>query len=84
MVVTGQENVMQRTLTITMDESVYRELHEQVGQDKISRFIEDLVRPHLVTTADLEAGYQAMAEDSDREREAAEWADALLADHPYD
>ncbi|MDQ3693806.1 MAG: addiction module antitoxin [Chloroflexota bacterium] len=71
---------MQRTLTITVDETIYRELHEQVGQDKISSFIEALVRPHLVTAADLEAGYRAMAEDSDREREAREWAEGLIGE----
>lgn len=71
---------MQRTLTIMVDEAVYRELHEQVGGAKISTFIEDLVRSHLITAGDVEEGYQAMAKDSGREREAAEWADALLAD----
>ncbi|MBA2519323.1 MAG: hypothetical protein H0V24_06635 [Chloroflexia bacterium] len=73
---------MQRTLTITLDEAVYRELHEQVGQDEISSFIEKLVRPHLFTfnADDLEADYREMAADEDREREAAEWADGLIAD----
>lgn len=71
---------MQREITITVDEEVYRELHEQVGQARISTFIEGLVRPYLFAENDLEAGYRAMAEDEDREREAAEWADALIAD----
>ncbi len=54
---------MQRKLTITVDEQVYRGLHEQVGRGNISGFIENLVRPHIVTPADLEEGYRAMAAD---------------------
>lgn len=30
--------------------------------------------------ADLEAGYRAMAQDEEREREALEWAEATLGD----
>jgi predicted CopG family antitoxin len=52
---------MQRKLTITLNEDVYRELHQQVGRGQISSFIEWLVRPHVATDEDLEAGYRAMA-----------------------
>ena len=45
----------------------------------MSQFIEDLVRPHASGTA-LDAGYRAMAADSEREAEAAEWIEALAAD----
>jgi predicted CopG family antitoxin len=63
---------MRRRLTITIDEEVYIGLHRVIGRRKISRFIEDLVRPHVVGS-DLEAGYAAMAADECREAEAAEW-----------
>ena len=43
------------------------------------QFIEDLVRPHVVDTA-LDAGYQAMAADMERETEAQEWCNALAGD----
>ncbi len=69
---------MQKKLTISVDEEVYRGLHEQVGRGNISGFIEDLVRPHLVLAADLEEGYRAMAADAERERDAVEWAEGLL------
>ncbi len=36
---------MQKKLTITLDERVYRGLHTVVGRRRISRFIEELVRP---------------------------------------
>ena len=71
---------MQCQLTIFIDDEVYRGLHAQVGPDRISEFIEELVRPHLVAEDDLEAGYRTMAADTDREREAKEWADALIGD----
>jgi predicted CopG family antitoxin len=70
---------MRKKLTITIDEQVYEGLHEVVGRQRISRFIEDLVRPHVVA-ADLEAAYQAMARDEAREAEASEWAEATLGD----
>ena len=35
----------------------------------ISQFIADLVRPHVLDTS-LDAGYQAMANDREREAEA--------------
>ena len=64
---------MQRKLTITLSEEVYAGLHRQVARGQISSFIEELVRPHVVTVEDLEAGYRAMAADETREREALEW-----------
>jgi predicted CopG family antitoxin len=70
---------MQKKLTITVDEEVYQGLHKVIGRRHISQFIEDLVRPHVIGS-DLEAGYQAMAEDEAREAEAAEWIEAMIGD----
>lgn len=70
---------MQKKLTITVDEEVYEGLHKVIGRRKISQFIEELVRPHVIGT-DLEAGYAAMAADEAREAEAEEWADVLSED----
>jgi predicted CopG family antitoxin len=70
---------MQRKLTITIDEQVYEGLYQVVGPRRISRFIEDLVRPHVLY-ADLEAAYADMARDEERERMALEWAEATLGD----
>jgi predicted CopG family antitoxin len=67
-------------LTITIDEDVYQSLQEQIGADNISKFIEELVRPYLVNDRDLEEGYQAMAADRARERDAQEWSDSLIGD----
>ncbi len=70
---------MQRKLTITIDEQVYEGLYRVVGPRKISNFIEELVRPHVVHP-DLEAAYAEMAQDEKREAIALEWAEAMVGD----
>jgi len=70
---------MQKKLTITLAEDVYAGLHRRIGRRKISRFIEDLVRPQLIDD-DMESAYHDMAQDDDREREAMEWSEATLGD----
>ena len=74
-----RECIMQKKLTITLDEKVYEGLHAVIGRRNISHFIEDLVRPHVIGT-DLDAGYRAMAADEERESVALEWAEATLGD----
>ena len=68
---------MQKKLTLTIDEEVYEGLHEVVGHRKISRFVEDLVRPHVLKRS-LYEGYRDMAADTLRESEALEWAEGTL------
>jgi len=63
-------NVHKR-MTISIDETVYEGLVRVIGRRKISQFLEDLARPHVVND-DLVAGYPAMAADTAREREALE------------
>ena len=70
---------MQKKLTITVDEKVYEGLHKVVGRRRISRFIEDLVRPYVLSQ-DLEAAYQQMGRDEVRETEALEWSEATIGD----
>ena len=70
---------MKKKLTITLDEPVYTGLHSVIGRRNISRFIETLVRPHVIDD-DLEAGYRAMAQDEEQEAEALEWAEATIGD----
>jgi len=70
---------MTKKLTITVDDEVYRGLHGIVGRRRISRFLNDLARPH-VTRRDLEKEYADMAADEDREQEAAEWIEGVVGD----
>lgn len=70
---------MHKKLTITIDEAVYEGLHKELGPRRISQFIEDIVRPHVVKK-DLVAAYAELAKDEDREKEAAEWLEGTLGD----
>lgn len=70
---------MHRKMTITLDEEVYEGLYRRVGRRKMSRFIEDLLRPHVLDTS-LDDGYRAMAADKERETEALQWCNALAGD----
>ncbi|HEX8831063.1 MAG TPA: hypothetical protein VF705_07865 [Longimicrobium sp.] len=70
---------MQKKLTITVDETVYDGLYRVVGPRRISQFIEDLVRPHVLEE-DLSAAYAQMAADEIREEEALDWSNTLLPD----
>jgi len=70
---------MQKKLTITVDEEVYEGLHKTIGPRKISRFVQELVRPHVVRP-NLESGYADMARNKKREKEALDWAEATFKD----
>jgi len=70
---------MPKKLMITVDAEVYDGLHSVVGRRRISRFLNDLARPH-VTGQDLRAGYAAMAADEAREAEAEAWSEGLIGD----
>jgi len=77
--ITHLENHMHKRMTITLDEAVYEGLYRTVGKRRMSQFIEDLLRPHVVDTS-LDDGYKAMAADQAREAEAVEWCNALAGD----
>ncbi len=70
---------MTKKLTITVDDEVYAGLHAVIGPRRISRFLNELARPH-VTYTDLEAGYRAMAADEEYEKEALEWSEGFVGD----
>ncbi|HTU54305.1 MAG TPA: hypothetical protein VMF62_10070 [Acetobacteraceae bacterium] len=70
---------MQRKLTITVEAEVYEGLNRVIGRRRISRFLNDLARPHVLGE-DLAAGYAAMAADEGREADAENWAEGLIND----
>jgi len=74
---------MQKKLTITIDEKVYLGLHRVIGPRKISRFVEDLVRPHVMKN-ELESAYAQMAKDKSREKEALAWAEGTFGDSAHE
>lgn len=70
---------MAKKLTITVSDEVYEGLHRQIGRRRISRFLDQLARPHLLDE-DLKRAYEEMAADEQREAEAEEWVEALIGD----
>jgi hypothetical protein len=70
---------VQKKLTITVDEEVYEGLRKTIGPRKIGKFIQELVRPHVVRP-NLESDYAEMAKDKKREEEAMEWAEITFKD----
>jgi predicted CopG family antitoxin len=68
---------MQKKLTITIDEMVYNNLYLVIGKGKISKFIENLVKPYVKET-NLKLAYQKMNQNIEREREATEWTEGLI------
>lgn len=74
---------MQKKLTITVDEEVYAGLHKVIGPRKISRFVQEIVRPYVVRP-DYESAYAEMAKDKKRENEALEWAEINVKDMEHE
>ena len=72
---------MHKRMTITLDEAVYEGLYRTVGKRRISQFIEDLVRPHVLGTS-LDDGYRAMAADEEREMFHTDEAEAYVTSYP--
>jgi len=70
---------MHKRMTITLDEAVYEGLNRRIGKRRMSQFIEDLLRPHVLDTS-LDDGYKAMAADEERETEAQDWCNAMAKD----
>jgi hypothetical protein len=76
---------MTKKLTITVSDEVYDGLHRRIGRRKISRFINDLARRHVVEKPEvfrgpIAEGYRTMAEDEEREAEARQWSEGFIGD----
>ena len=74
---------MQKKLTISIDEKVYEGLHDVIGPRKISKFVEELVRPHVVRPQ-LDSEYEMMSKDKGRESKALEWAEGTFRDSSHE
>ena len=70
---------MHRKLTISVDEQVYEGLHRIIGRGRISQFIEEFLRPHVLIE-NLDAAYRQMAQEEAREAEALQWAESTQGD----
>ena len=70
---------MHKKMTISLDELVYDGLYRTIGKRRMSQFIEDLLRPHVLDNT-LDAGYRDRAADGEREAEAIAWCNKLAGD----
>jgi len=68
---------MSKKLTILIDDSVYEGLHRVVGRGSISKFLEELARPHVAQKG-LGDQYREAARDSAREQEARTWTEGMI------
>lgn len=71
---------MGQKLTIQLSDEVYEGLRRQVGAEHISQYIEDILRPLVVSQDDLILAYREMASDVVREQEALEWIEEVPDD----
>jgi hypothetical protein len=74
---------MQKKLTLTIDKDVYEGLYKNIGRRKISKFIEDMIRPHVLKS-NLDSAYAEMGKDKKREKEALEWAELSFKDTSHE
>ncbi len=63
---------MRKKLTLSIDPELYDSLYRTVGQRNISSFIEDCIRPILLSH-NLRQAYKDMSQEEERRRNAAEW-----------
>ena len=68
---------MQKKLTLNIEEKLYNDLYLIIGKRKISKFIENLIKPYLARD-NLRLAYQEMARDEQREKEACQWEEGLI------
>jgi predicted CopG family antitoxin len=68
---------MQKKLTITVDERVYQGLYNNIGEGKISKFIETLIKPYVLNQ---ELEYKNIAANEKEEQEAYEWIEGCIGD----
>lgn len=82
---------MTKKLTITVSDEVYNGLHRRIGRRKISQFINNLARDHVVdrsapdywlnaSEAEIRRGYAEMAADEEAEREAHAWTESNIGE----
>jgi hypothetical protein len=73
---------MLRELTLNVEENLYNSLMPMVEKQTIGNLLAEFVQarlPHRTyTQMELEAGYKAMAADTEYEREAMEWCNGTI------
>lgn len=74
---------MQRKITLSIDEKIYRKLHFLIPKRKMSKFIEESVKEKIEKSKledPIEKGFKMMGGDRVREKEALEWSEVGITE----
>lgn len=73
--------MQKQVLSVKLDVNLYHQLKSEVGQGKISRFVESLIAKELnKQDQKLAKEYQEAAQDRKRWKEAQEWETVQMVD----
>ena len=74
---------MQRKITLSIDEKIYRKLHFLIPKRKMSKFVEESVKERIKKSEledPIEKGLKMMGKDRVREKEALEWSEVEITE----
>lgn len=74
---------MQRKITLSIEEEIYRKLRFLIPKRKMSKFVEEALKEkieRLKLEEPIEEGFKMMGKDKEREKEALEWSEAGMSE----
>ncbi len=74
---------MQRKITLSIEEKIYRKLRFLIPKRKMSKFVEEAIKEkigRLKLEEPIEEGFKMMGKDKEREKEALEWSEAGISE----
>ncbi len=74
---------MQRKITLSIEEKIYRKLRFLIPKRKMSKFVEEALKEkieRLKLEEPIEKGFKMMGKDKEREKEALEWSEAGMSE----
>ncbi len=74
---------MQRKITLSIEEKIYRKLRFLIPKRKMSKFVEEAIKEkieRLKLEEPIEEGFKMMGKDKEREKEALEWSEAGMSE----
>jgi len=74
---------MQRKVTLSIEEEIYRKLRFLIPKRKMSKFVEEAIKEkieRLKLEEPIEEGFKMMGKDKEREKEALEWSEAGMSE----
>ena len=76
---------MQRKITLSIEEEIYRKLRFLIPKRKMSKFVEEALKEKIERLKveieePIEEGFKMMGKDKEREKEALEWSEAGMSE----